>query len=115
MFNFFDKSKTFKPKKQHEKGSKRYNLHKHTKATLGLQDLQLAVALPENEDLDEWLAVNTVDFYNQANLLYGSIQEFCTATSCPIMSAGPQYEYLWADEKKIKPFKLLQVSMWIIL
>ena len=31
-----------------------------------------------------------MDFFNQINLLYGSITEFCTDASCPIMSAGPK-------------------------
>jgi MOB kinase activator 1 len=104
---FGDSSKTFRPKKQYNKGTKRYELHKHAKATLGSGDLRLAVALPEREDLNEWLAVNTVDFFNQINLLYGSITEFCTPKSCPVMSAGPKYEYLWADGVKVKrPIKV---------
>jgi len=104
---FGESSKTFRPKKQYNKGTKRYELHKHAKATLGSGDLRLAVALPEREDLNEWLAVNTVDFFNQINLLYGSITEFCTPKSCPIMSAGPKYEYLWADGVKVKrPIKV---------
>ena len=48
--------------------------------------------LPEGEDLNEWIAVNTVDFFNQINMLYGTITEFCTEQSCPVMSAGPKYE-----------------------
>ena len=32
-----------------------------------------------------------VDFFNQINMLYGTIAEFCTAESCPVMSAGPKY------------------------
>ena len=36
-----------------------------------------------------------VDFFNQINLLYGSITEFCTQETCTCMSAGPQYEYHW--------------------
>jgi MOB kinase activator 1 len=28
-----------------------------------------------------------VDFYNQINLLYGSITEFCSPQSCPEMKA----------------------------
>ena len=48
--------------------------------------------LPEGEDLNEWVAVNTVDFFNQINMLYGTITEFCTEQSCPVMSAGPKYE-----------------------
>eukprot|EP01087_Luapelamoeba_hula_P019508 TRINITY_DN6464_c0_g1_i1.p1 TRINITY_DN6464_c0_g1~~TRINITY_DN6464_c0_g1_i1.p1 ORF type:complete len:242 (-),score=29.14 TRINITY_DN6464_c0_g1_i1:59-718(-) len=102
-----DKNKTFVPKKQFAKGTKRYELHKHAKATLGSGNLRLAVALPETEEINEWLAVNTVDFFNQINLLYGSITEFCTPKACPVMSAGPKYEYLWADGKTIKkPIKV---------
>ena len=52
----------------------------------------MAVMLPEGEDLNEWVAVNTVDFFNQINMLYGTITEFCTEQSCPVMSAGPKYE-----------------------
>lgn len=28
--------------------------------------MQLAVELPAGEDLNEWLAVNTIDFYNES-------------------------------------------------
>jgi MOB kinase activator 1 len=102
-----DKSKTFKPKKNFAKGTKRYELHKYAKDTLGSGNLKQAVSLPEGEDLSEWLAVNTVDFFNQINLLYGSITEFCTPKTCEVMSAGPKYEYLWADGVTIKkPIKV---------
>jgi MOB kinase activator 1 len=100
-----DKNKTFKPKKSFSKGTKRYELHKHAKATLGSGNLRQAVMLPEREDINEWLAVNSkisfrvtsanksttaVDFFNQINLLYGSITEFCTPKTCEVMSAGPK-------------------------
>ncbi|XP_021570785.1 deoxycytidine kinase [Carlito syrichta] len=62
----------------------------------------MAVMLPEGEDLNEWVAVNTVDFFNQINMLYGTITDFCTEESCPVMSAGPKYEYHWADGTNIK-------------
>jgi len=104
---FANRQATFKPKKNFAKGTKRYELHKHAKATLGSGNLRTAVQLPDKEDVNEWLAVNTVDFYNQINLLYGSITEFCTAETCPVMSAGPKYEYLWADGEAIKrPIKV---------
>ena len=33
--------------------------------------------------------------------------EFCTVESCPVMSAGPKYEYLWADGTNVKhPLKV---------
>ncbi len=34
---------------------------------------------------------SVVDFYNQINLLYGSITEFCSPQSCPEMKATDEY------------------------
>lgn len=73
---------------------------RHKKATASLNaglDLQAAVRLPEGEDVNEWLAVHVVDFFNRINLIYGTVCDFCTDESCPRMSGGPQYEYQWAD------------------
>ncbi|KAJ1334840.1 MOB kinase activator 1B [Batrachochytrium salamandrivorans] len=95
-------SKTFKPKRNIPEGSKQAELKKFAEATLGSGNLKLAVELPQGEDLNEWLAVNTVDFFNQINLLYGTITEFCTPQECSIMSAGPKYEYHWCDGVQFK-------------
>lgn len=94
----FSRKKTFRPIKSHAKGTKRWELHKYAIATLGgSAPMADAVALPDGEDLNEWLAVHTVDFFNEVSLLYGTISDFCTPDSCPIMNAGADYEYLWAD------------------
>lgn len=92
-----DKTKSFKQKKKISKGTRGYGLKQIARMTLGSGDMQLAVELPAGEDLNEWLAVNTIEFYNEINVLYGILTEFCTTESCPTMSAGPKYEYLWAD------------------
>lgn len=106
---FGNKNKTFKPVKSHgPKNGKKAKLSEYAKATLGSGNMRSAVVLPKGEDLNEWLAVNTVDFFNEISLLYGTITEFCTPSSCPVMSAGPQYEYLWMDGVKVK--KPLKVS-----
>lgn len=48
-----------------------------------------------------------MDFFNRINLIYGTVSEYCNTTSCPTMSGGPRYEYLWADgEHYKKPTKL---------
>ncbi|WEW57170.1 Mitotic exit network component [Emydomyces testavorans] len=89
------------------KGTTNYQLRQFAEATLGSGSLRKAVKLPEGEDLNEWLAVNrmicflrkletatsltnfatVVDFYNQINLLYGAITEFCSPQTCPEMKA----------------------------
>lgn len=94
--------KTFKPHKSLPEGSHQMDLIKHAAATLGSGNLRQAVMLPEGEDLNEWIAVNTVDFFNQINMLYGTICDYCTPQSCQVMSAGAKYEYHWADGVTIK-------------
>lgn len=91
------------PRKSIPEGTHRHDLLKHAEATLGSgADLRQAVQLPEGEDLNEWVAVHIVDFFNQISMLYGTITEFCTPQKCPIMSAGPKYEYHWADGQNFK-------------
>jgi hypothetical protein len=63
-------------------------LKRHIDATLGQGNLIEAVRLPPGEDLNEWLAVNTVDFYNAISVLYSTLAEFCTDANCEVMSAG---------------------------
>lgn len=107
LFAFGRPSKTFRPRKTIPVGSKGATLKRHIEATLGTGNMLQAVALPEGEDLNEWLAVNTVDFYNAINILYATLDQYCTLRKCPVMSAGQKYEYLWADGVKVKkPQKL---------
>lgn len=95
-------SKTVKYSKRIPEGSHGHDMMKHVQATLGSGNLKLAVQLPDGEDLNEWIAVNTVDFFNQINMLYGTITDHCTTESCPVMSAGPKFEYHWADGTTVK-------------
>lgn len=94
-------------------GAASYQLRQYAEVTLGGGSLRKVVKLPEGEDENEWLAVNSkrpgcrrlfgrattkrltvpvVDFYNQINLLYGAITEFCSPQSCPEMKATDEYE-----------------------
>ncbi|KAL3668580.1 hypothetical protein V7S43_006662 [Phytophthora oleae] len=86
------------PRKKHVSGTRTWNLHRYIKSSMacGL-DLTDCIQLPEGCQLDEWVAVHVIDFFNEISLLYGTISEFCTHSSCPQMSAGPCYTYLWAD------------------
>jgi MOB kinase activator 1 len=97
-----NKSNTIKFKKNESEGPGQQEAKKYADSSLGNESLQALVTLPEGEDINEWLAANTVDFYNQINMLYGTITEFCSKTTCPVMNAGPKYEYHWADGKEIK-------------
>ncbi|RZC73946.1 hypothetical protein C5167_049421 [Papaver somniferum] len=131
LFGLGRNQRTFRPKKSAPSGSKGAQLRKHIDATLGSGNLREAVRLPPGEDANEWLAVNiapeatlckailhvaylnslklfSVDFFNQVNLLYGTLTEFCTPENCPTMTAGPKYEYRWADGVQVK--KPIEVS-----
>lgn len=83
-------------------GSQNVTSHKDIRnfaeQTLGSQNaLYQAVKLPQDEDMNEWLAIHVVDFYNQINMLYGAITEFCSPRTCPRMIATEEYEYLWQE------------------
>ncbi|KAI0036785.1 Mob1/phocein [Vararia minispora EC-137] len=104
------KTRTFKPRRDVPEGTKQYQLRKYAEATLGSGNLRLAVKLPEGEDLNEWLAVHTVDFFNHLNMLYGTVTEFCTPQEdfpFILKELILRYEYLWEDGQKYKrPTKL---------
>ena len=65
-----------------------------------------AVKLPEGEDLFEWLAKNVDVFYRQVSMLFSVLTELCTQQSCPCMSAGDGYKYLWSDGDGEQPTEL---------
>lgn len=102
LFGLGRNAKTFRPKKNTPVGQKGLQLKRHIEATLGSGNVMDAVRLPPGEDIKEWLAVNTVDFYNAVSVLYSTLTEFCTDKTCDVMSAGSKYEYLWADGVKVK-------------
>lgn len=82
----------FRPRPGGKQGTTSYQLRQYAEATLGGGSLRKIVKLPEGEDENEWFAVNMVDFYNQINLLYGAITEFCSPQSCPEMKATDEYD-----------------------
>ncbi|XP_016982422.1 MOB kinase activator-like 3 [Drosophila rhopaloa] len=114
FLEFFQKGKTFKPKKSFASGTIRYSLHKQAQASLqsGI-NLRQVVRLPQGENLNDWLAVHVVDFFNRINLIYGTVSEFCNETTCPTMSGGSRYEYLWADGDLYKKPTALSAQKYI--
>ncbi|ESW96053.1 maintenance of ploidy protein mob1 [Ogataea parapolymorpha DL-1] len=86
------------PQQTQHQVSNHKEIRSYAEQTLGSGSaLAQAVKLPLDEDLNEWLAVHVVDFYNQVNMLYGTITEFCSPITCPRMIATQEYEYLWQD------------------
>lgn len=105
---------TFRAKKRFTQGTIRYSLHKQAQASLhsGI-NLRQVVKLPEGENLNDWIAVHVVDFFNRINLIYGTVSEYCNETTCPTMSGGPRYEYLWADNDQYKKPTALPAPKYI--
>jgi MOB kinase activator 1 len=68
-------------------------LKRHIDSTLGSGNVYEAVKLPPGEDIREWLAVNTVDFYNAISVLYVTLTDYCTPTKCPLMTAGEKVRH----------------------
>ncbi|XP_046889692.1 MOB kinase activator 2 isoform X2 [Hypomesus transpacificus] len=60
--------------------------------------------LPPGLDHTEWLATNTVAFFQNTNLLSSALSEFCTTASCPTACGPGNTVYFWTDDqgKKLK-------------
>ncbi|XP_023160723.1 MOB kinase activator-like 3 [Drosophila hydei] len=116
FLDFFQKGKTFRPNKRFTAGTIRYSLHKQAQASLNSGiNLRQVVRLPEGEKMNDWLAVHVVDFFNRINLIYGTVSEFCNETTCPTMSGGSKYEYLWVDGDIYKKPTALPAQKYIEL
>lgn len=102
-------ARTFRTKHGRTAGQSE-SLREFAQSTLGSDALKEAVKLPPGEDEQEWIAVHVVDFHNQINMLYSTITLLCSPTSCPKMTAGEKYEYLWQDSNSPKYRKPTKVS-----
>ncbi|TMW57185.1 hypothetical protein Poli38472_003110 [Pythium oligandrum] len=95
-------------RRKHTYGTRTWDIHQHIKNTMSSGvDIIDCVRLPDGYKREEWIAVHVIDFFNEINLLYGTISECCTAESCPQMAAGACYTYMWADGvQQVTPISL---------
>ncbi|OHT16821.1 MOB kinase activator 1B [Tritrichomonas foetus] len=113
---FFGKnsgSKTFKVHKKVPKGSRAYCLLQHKRATLNVGDFTESIKLPPDTNLEDWLAANIVDFYNEITMVTEDVLHFCTIDKCPNMCAGTKYQYLWQDNNKYKTPTQMPASEYV--
>ncbi|GFR88978.1 MOB kinase activator 2 [Elysia marginata] len=78
---------------------KEYLQEDNLKERVSDADFFKLVAIPPYLDLNEWLATHTISFFNHVNLLYGVVSEYCTAETCPAMTAPDNVQYFWYDDK----------------
>jgi len=52
------------------------------------ENLLSVVSKPQYVDTKEWIATHTISLFHNINLIYGTISEYCTAETCPLMQ-GP--------------------------
>ncbi|CAK8990780.1 MOB kinase activator 1B (Mob1 homolog 1A) (Mps one binder kinase activator-like 1A) [Durusdinium trenchii] len=103
-------SKSLKPNKDH-KTLKTKTLSEFIKKTLGSGNLKLAVELPPGEDINEWIAANTVDFFNEISLMYGLVvDEAKEMFKEPGSGFPPNFEYRWIVQTAGKRDKAIPVS-----
>mmetsp|Transcript_16384 Transcript_16384/g.24026 ORF Transcript_16384/g.24026 Transcript_16384/m.24026 type:complete len:236 (-) Transcript_16384:230-937(-) len=80
----------------------RLKLHEKTLKTLGSGNMLDAVTIPPGEDESEWLAMNTVDFFNELSVLFGVVEEDTKRITRPGDGFPDGFEYRWADGVGIK-------------
>jgi len=78
-------------------------------ATMGVAAvIRESVKLPEGGEyeLNEWIAMNTLELFDTMNLCYGIVSQYCTDITCPKMTAGPKVTYFWAESGKKESMKI---------
>ncbi|CAE6418541.1 unnamed protein product [Rhizoctonia solani] len=70
------------------------------RAALVTGKFKTIVALPRYVDINEWVAVNIFDFYQNLNLFCAVISEVCSTQTCTSMTAGPNLSYEWTDRNR---------------
>jgi len=83
-----------------------YRLHLEATATLDTEEVRLSVALPEGVGEDEWIASQVLSVFEEVSLVMSLIDDMCTEETCPLMRAGKDYSYSWADERNPVPVEL---------
>eukprot|EP00913_Durusdinium_trenchii_P022502 g21139.t1 len=82
--------------------------------TLGSMDLAAQVRLPTGCSEEEWLAFNTVELFNELNLLVGAISDICTEATCPTMSAGSFAWHLCQTPQQLSAPKYMEkLLVWV--
>lgn len=62
------------------------------------EELRETVPVPAGVDINEWLATNTLSFYNHINLMYATITDYCTSVTCNTANTGT-LSFTWVDDK----------------
>jgi MOB kinase activator 1 len=105
MFQKRDRA-TLKETKPHS-NEKRGTLSKMTQRTLGGGNMKAAVLLPQGEDINDWIAANTVDFFNELTLLYGIIASEAQDKFSKAGEGFPTgFEYRWSEGPDSKPIRV---------
>jgi MOB kinase activator 1 len=71
-------------------------------ATLHRNELEAAVEPLPGTDVNDWLALNVVNFYSQISVLFEAFAAVCNAAQRPRVQAGARATYLWRDGRKYK-------------
>eukprot|EP01113_Clastostelium_recurvatum_P036354 TRINITY_DN5166_c2_g1_i1.p1 TRINITY_DN5166_c2_g1~~TRINITY_DN5166_c2_g1_i1.p1 ORF type:complete len:311 (+),score=64.98 TRINITY_DN5166_c2_g1_i1:256-1188(+) len=58
---------------------------------------------PHDEQINDWIHENLLELFDATLHIYSTILQSCTAASCPQMSAGPVYTFLWSPSRRVKP------------
>lgn len=88
---------------RHEENQKAYMIDKTNLGNLlskiTKDELQETVPVPTGVDINEWLATNTLSFYNHISLIYDSLHEVCTSHTCVTVSTGAPMNFTWVDDR----------------
>eukprot|EP00930_Biecheleria_cincta_P058222 TRINITY_DN4407_c0_g1_i1.p1 TRINITY_DN4407_c0_g1~~TRINITY_DN4407_c0_g1_i1.p1 ORF type:complete len:216 (-),score=42.31 TRINITY_DN4407_c0_g1_i1:3-650(-) len=75
-------------------------------ASLGTEDVRASVVKPSHVDEDTWIASKSKLILEEVVRVVHLLEDLCTDESCPVMCAGKDTKYSWADEANPNPVQL---------
>lgn len=93
----------YRPSNMHYNKDSRFRSQKNELNDYNLNKIQSIsfreeVKLPKGQDTNDWIAKNLSELLTEVSTLFSLMSEFCTEKSCPKMTAGNGYKYLWSEE-----------------
>eukprot|EP01080_Neovahlkampfia_damariscottae_P012011 gene12011-5411_t len=71
------------------------------------------ISISKTDSKEKWIAYNLINFNQLTYLLFSSFYDDCDHKTCPVMSNGSAYQYLWKDPTNPKYKKPTTVSAQI--
>lgn len=88
----------FRSREKHHRHPQKAQENNQIPAYIDQFNFREEVKLPQGQNREDWIAKHTDSIFRSIDALFQGITTFCTAQSCPTMTAGKGYKYIWHEQ-----------------